>query len=111
MVQKVKFTKKELLARDTMAFHFEKPEGVTFRAGQYGDWTLIDPSETDAEGNTRGFSIEAAPYEPDLVFVTRLRDTAVKRALRNLPAGSEMTRDAPYGDFRLHKPKPRQPSS
>jgi ferredoxin-NADP reductase len=60
VVQQVKFTKKELLARDTMAFHFEKPQGFTFRGGQYVDLTLIDPSETDAEGNTRGCSIEAA---------------------------------------------------
>lgn len=103
MVQDVKLTKKELVARNTMAFHFEKPEGFTFRAGQFGDLTLIDPPETDAEGNIRGFSIAAAPYEPDLMFATRLRDTAFKRVLRNLPLGSQVTLDAPYGDFRLHK--------
>lgn len=102
MVQDVKLTKKEMVARNTMAFHFEKPQGFTFRAGQFGDLTLIDPPETDAEGNTRGFSIVAAPYEPDLMFATRLRDTAFKRVLRNLPVGSAVTLDAPYGDFRLH---------
>lgn len=103
MIQNGKLTKKELVARDTMAFHFTKPEGFAFRAGQFADITLIEPPETDVEGNTRGFSIVAAPYEPELVFATRLRDTAFKRVLRNLPVGSEVKLDAPYGDFTLHK--------
>jgi hypothetical protein len=29
----VKLTKKEEVANETMAFHFEKPEGFTFRSG------------------------------------------------------------------------------
>jgi len=103
MIANVKLTKKEEIANGTMAFHFEKPAGFEFRAGQFGDWTLIDPPETDEEGNTRGFSIVAAPYEPDLMFATRLRDTAFKRVLRELPVGSEVKLDAPYGDFTLHK--------
>ena len=103
MIQTVKLTKKEQVAHETMAFYFEKPAGFTFRAGQFGDLTLIDPPETDAEGNTRGFSIVAAPYEPELVFATRLRDTAFKRVLRNLSVGSDVKLDAPYGDFTLHK--------
>jgi len=103
MIANVKLTKKEEIANGTMAFHFEKPAGFEFRAGQFGDWTLIDPPETDEEGNTRGFSIVAAPYEPELMFATRLRDTAFKRVLRELPVGSEVKLDAPYGDFTLHK--------
>jgi len=103
MIANVNLTKKEEIANGTMAFHFEKPAGFEFRAGQFGDWTLIDPPETDEEGNTRGFSIVAAPYEPELMFATRLRDTAFKRVLRELPVGSEVKLDAPYGDFTLHK--------
>lgn len=103
MVQNVKLIRKEPVADGTMAFHFEKPAGFEFRAGQFGDITLINPPETDSEGDTRGFSIAAAPYEPDLMFATRLRDTAFKRVLRNLPDSSEVKLDAPYGDFTLHK--------
>src|SRR5690242_7897259 len=99
MVQNVKLIRKEPVADGTMAFHFEKPAGFEFRAGQFGDITLLNPPETDSEGDTRGFSIAAAPYEPDLMFATRLRDTAFKRVLRNLPDGSEVKLDAPYGDF------------
>lgn len=103
MIANVKLTKKEDVANGTMAFQFEKPEGFEFRAGQFGDITLINPPETDSEGDTRGFSIAAAPYEDYLMFATRLRDTAFKRVLRDLPLGTEVKLDAPYGDFTLHK--------
>ncbi|KAI5913739.1 FAD-dependent oxidoreductase [Azoarcus sp. PA01] len=103
MQTNVKLIRKEMIADGTMAFHFAKPEGFEFRAGQFADFTLIDPPETDDEGNTRGFSLMQAPYEPDLVAATRMRDTAFKRVLKNLPIGTEVKLDAPYGDFTLHK--------
>lgn len=103
MIQNVKLTKREEVANGTMAFHFEKPGNFEFRAGQFADITLINPPETDAEGDTRGFSIATAPYETDLMVATRLRDTAFKRVIRSLPIGAEVRLDAPYGDFTLHK--------
>lgn len=103
MISNVKLIKKETVAEGTMAFHFSKPEGFEFRAGQFADYTLIDPPETDEEGNTRGFSLVQAPFEPDLVAATRMRDTAFKRVLKDLPVGTEVKLDAPYGDFTLHK--------
>ena len=103
MITNVKLIKKEEVANETMAFHFEKPEGFTFKAGQFGDFTLLNPSETDEEGNVRGFSLAHAPYEDDLMIATRMRDTAFKRVLRNLPIGTELKLDAPYGNFVLHK--------
>lgn len=103
MIINVKLIKKEMIANETMAFHWQKPEGFTFKAGQFGDFTLIDPPETDEEGNTRGFSLASAPYEEDLMTATRLRDTAFKRVERNLPVGTEVKMDAPYGSFTLHK--------
>ncbi|HSH47403.1 MAG TPA: hypothetical protein VK991_02290, partial [Halomonas sp.] len=97
MITNVKLIKKETVATDTVAFHFSKPDGFEFRAGQFADYTLIDPPETDAEGNVRGFSLVQAPFEPDLVAATRMRDTAFKRVLKNLPIGTELKLDAPYG--------------
>ena len=101
-IYKIKLKVKEEIAVGTMAFHFEKPEGFTFKAGQFGDYTLISPSETDAEGNVRGFSLASAPYEADLMFATRMRDTAFKRELRRMEIGTEVSLDAPYGSFTLH---------
>jgi NAD(P)H-flavin reductase len=40
------------VAEGTMAFRFEKPSVWTFKAGQYLDMTLLDPSETDTGHHT-----------------------------------------------------------
>jgi ferredoxin-NADP reductase len=103
----VRLIRKEPIARETVAFFFEKPRDFDYRAGQFGDITLIDPPETDAEGNVRGFSFITAPYEPEIGFATRLRDTAFKRVLRTLAPGSEVKLDAPYGDFTLQRKESR----
>ena len=101
-VYKTILQRKEEIADGTMAFYFEKPRGFVFKAGQFGDFTLMNPSETDAEGNTRGFSLASAPYEADLMFATRMRDTAFKRVLKTMKVGTEVSLDAPYGSFTLH---------
>jgi ferredoxin-NADP reductase len=108
-VYKTRLKRREEIAAGTMAFHFEKPEGFAYKAGQFGDYTLISPSETDAEGNTRGFSLANAPYEDELMFATRMRDTAFKRVLRAMEIGTELGLDAPYGSFTLHN-NPRIPA-
>lgn len=85
-----------------MAFHFEKPAGFAFTAGQAGDFTLPNPPETDAEGNVRSFTLASAPFEEDLMIATRMRDTAFKRSLKALPIGTELTLEAPWGELILH---------
>jgi hypothetical protein len=60
--------RREEVAEGTMAFHFEKPSGFSFRAGQFADVTFPDPVETDAKGNTRTFSIASPPFANELVF-------------------------------------------
>lgn len=101
-VYKIKLANKQEIADGTMAFYFEKPKGFTHKAGQYADLTLIDPTETDAEGNTRTFTLANAPYEDSLMFSTRMRDSAFKRVLKTMPLGTELTLDAPHGSFTLH---------
>lgn len=101
-IYKIRLKGCEEVALGTMAVHFEKPEGFTYKAGQYGDITIANPPETDAEGNTRGFSFASAPYETDLMMATRMRDTAFKRVLKKMEIGSELSLDAPYGSFTLH---------
>lgn len=86
-----------------MAFHFDKPQGFEFRPGQTIDLTLLNPPETDAEGDIRTFSIVSAPFDPDLMIATRMRDTAFKRVLRSIPLGTQVKIDGPGGSFTLHK--------
>ncbi|GGJ87564.1 oxidoreductase [Lentibacillus kapialis] len=99
----IKLIRKEKVANDTMAFHWEMPDGFAFKAGQFGDFTLMNPNETDEEGNSREFSFVYAPSENELVTTTRLRDSAYKRELEKLSEGSEVTFDGPIGNFTLHK--------
>ncbi len=100
---KIKIKAQKEVAFNTMAVHLEKPEGFSFEAGQFIEATLIDPPETDAEGESRAFTLASAPHEADLVFATRLRDTAFKRVLRTLHVGQEINIDGPFGSFTLHK--------
>jgi ferredoxin-NADP reductase len=101
--------RREEVAEGTMAFHFEKPSGFTFNAGQFADVTLTDPPETDAEGNVRTFSIASPPFENELVFTTRMRDTAFKRSLKTVPLETQVTISSAAGSFTLHK-NPAKPA-
>src|ERR1700675_2830605 len=84
-----KLIRREEVAEGTMAFHFEKPSGFNFKAGQFADLTLTDPPETDAEGNTRTFSIASSPFENELVFTTRMRNTGFQALAEERAAGHE----------------------
>jgi ferredoxin-NADP reductase len=95
--------KREETAQDTMAFYFDKPAGFEFKPGQSVDLTLIDPAETDAEGNIRTFSIASAPFDAQLMVATRMRNTAFKRTLKTMPLGTAVKIDGPSGSFTLHK--------
>jgi ferredoxin-NADP reductase len=100
-VYKVKLINKETVATDTMAFHFEKPTGFNFKAGQYADYVQIDPSQTDKEGTQRSFTLACAPYEDDICFITRMRDTAFKRVMKDMTIGTEIKIDGPNGNLML----------
>jgi ferredoxin-NADP reductase len=93
---------RNLVAERTMSFDFDKPTSFIFTPGQFIDIDLLNPSETDAEGNTRGFSVSSAPYEDTITVTTRLRDTAFKRVLKNMPVGTEVKIEGPFGNLRLH---------
>lgn len=98
----IKLQSKEQVAKGTMAFRFEKPAGFTYKPGQYCNWALLNPAETDAEGTARDFSLASAPHEDFLMIATRMRDTAFKRALNNMSPGTEMQIKGPMGALTLH---------
>jgi ferredoxin-NADP reductase len=98
-----KLTDHRQVAEGTMAYYFDKPGGFDFAGGQSIDLTLIDSPETDAEGNTRAFSLASAPHEPFLMVATRQRDTAFKRVLKTMPLGTEVNFEGPFGSMTLHR--------
>lgn len=100
---RVKLVHMQEVAEGTLAFSVEKPAGFEFVAGQAADLTLLEPPETDDEGNVRTFSIAAPPSDGVLTFATRLRGTAFKRVLRRMSPGTALQVDGPFGSFTLHK--------
>ena len=98
----VKLIERSDVAEGTTAFSFERPSQFEFKAGQSADFTLISPPETDAEGNTRAFSIASPPHEPRLMITTRMRNSAFKRVLKSMTIGGEILIEGPFGAMTLH---------
>lgn len=98
----VSLVRRETVAEGTMAFFFGKPTGFMHRAGQSLLLSLIDPPETDGEGDSRSFTIASAPHEPELMIATRMRDTAFKRVLGAAEPGMKLRIDGPHGEMVLH---------
>ena len=77
-------------------------EEVHFRAGQYFWVTLLDPPYDDERGPRRHISVVTSPNERGVLgLCTRLRDTAFKRSLAELPVGTEVDVEHPKGDYVL----------
>jgi ferredoxin-NADP reductase len=91
------------VAERTFAFQFPKPRDWTFQPGQYTELTLTSVKETDAKGNVRPFSIASAPHEERIMIATRVRDSAFKRGLAELPLGTTIEFKEPSGNFVLHR--------
>lgn len=102
MIYEVRLKSKKEIAKGTMAFEFEKPQGFQFTAGQFIVVTL-DIKETDERGNIRPFSIASVPYEKNIMIAMRMRDSAFKRHLKEMPLGTEVKIDGPKGFFTLPK--------
>lgn len=100
-IHETRFVRRETVAEGTMAFYFSKPSGFRHRAGQSLLITLINPPETDSEGDARTFTIASAPHEAELMIATRMRDTAFKRVLKTAPTGTTVKIDGPNGEMVL----------
>jgi len=94
---------KREVAKGTLFVRFDLlGEEVDFRAGQYFWLTLLDPPYADEKGPRRHISVATSPNERGaLGLATRLRDTAFKRSLAELPLGTEVDVEHPKGEFVL----------
>ncbi|HYD76485.1 FAD-dependent oxidoreductase [Ramlibacter sp.] len=95
--------RREDIAHGTMAFHFDKPAGFRFKAGQAIDLILPDLAGGASGSDRHAFSIVSAPHESDLVVATRMRDSTFKNALAGLPIGGLAQVDGPFGSLTLHR--------
>src|SRR5947209_1415843 len=75
---------------------------VDFRPGQYFWVTLLDPPYDDEKGPRRHITVATSPTERGVLgLCTRLRDSAFKRSLAELPVGAEVEVEEPKGTFTL----------
>ncbi len=77
---------------------------VDFEPGQYFFVTLPNVGHQDERGLRRHITVVTSPNERGVLgLCTRLRDTAFKRTLTELPVGAEVEVEEPKGDFVLPK--------
>jgi ferredoxin-NADP reductase len=94
---------KREVAKGTLLVMFDLAgRQVDFKPGQYFWVTLLDPAYEDERGPRRHFSVVSSPNDHgELGFCTRLRDSAFKRSLVELPIGAEVEVEEPKGSFLL----------
>lgn len=101
-IYQLKILNRQTVAKNTIQLDFEKPAGFQYKPGQYGGFTLINPTETDANGITRRFSLLSSPDDDRVSIATRIQTSAYKKVLNQLPMGSEIKFAGPTGNFILH---------
>jgi len=99
----LKLIERHQAAKNTLVLVFEKPAGFSFKPGQYGGFTLVNPTEQDASGNTRRFSLLSSPDDAHLSIATRIQQSTYKKMLMTLPIGGEIKFAGPTGNFTLHE--------
>ena len=91
------------IARGTLLVIFDLlGEDVDFTAGQYFWVELLDPPYDDEKGARRHITVVTSPTERGVLgLATRIRDSAFKRSLAELPVGTEVDVEQPKGEFVL----------
>jgi len=100
---KARIKEKRNVAKGTLMVVFDLlGEEVDFHPGQYFWVTLLDPPYDDEKGPRRHITVVTSPTERGVLgLATRLRDTAFKRSLAELPEGTEVEVEQPKGSFVL----------
>jgi ferredoxin-NADP reductase len=106
------FKKKELQfiesykeSDEVKTFVFEKAKDLTWKAGQYGLFTITHKS---VKNGTRPFSVSSAPAENAVRITTRIgkQPSEFKKALLELTPGMKITMRGPVGPFYLKDEHP-----
>jgi ferredoxin-NADP reductase len=100
---KARIKEKRDVAKGTLMVVFDLlGEEVDHLPGQYFWVTLLDPPYDDDKGPRRHITVVTSPTEHGILgLATRLRDTAFKRSLAELPVGTEVDVEQPKGSFVL----------
>jgi len=100
---KATIKEKRDVAKGTLMVTFELVDGeVDWTPGEYFWVELLDPPYEDEKGSRRHITVVTSPTEGGaLGLATRLRDSAFKRSLVEMPEGSAVDVEQPKGSFLL----------
>jgi ferredoxin-NADP reductase len=106
---KARIKDKQEVAKGTLFVTFDLlGEEVDFKPGQYVFVTPPDVGYQDDKGLRRHISVVTSPNERGVLgLATRIRDSAFKQTLRELPVGAEVEVEQPKGDFALPEEQDR----
>ena len=94
---------KHEVAKGTLMVTFDLlGEEVDFQPGQYFWVELLNPPYDDEKGPRRHITVVTSPTEKGVLgLATRLRDSAFKRSLAEMPEGADVDVEQPKGSFVL----------
>jgi ferredoxin-NADP reductase len=100
---RARIKEKQEVAKGTLLVTFDLlGKKVDFKPGQYFFVTLPDVGYQDDRGLRRHITVVTSPNEKGVLgLATRMRDSAFKRSLAELPVGAEVDVEQPKGDFTL----------
>jgi ferredoxin-NADP reductase len=95
--------KKQEVAKGTLLVIFDLcGEEFDYQPGQYFWIELLDPPYEDEKGPRRHISAVTSPTERGVIgLCTRIRESAFKRSLVELPVGADVEVEPPKGTFVL----------
>jgi ferredoxin-NADP reductase len=96
---RARIKEKQEVAKGTLLVTFDLlGEEVDFKPGQYFFVTLPDVGHQDDKGLRRHITVVTSPNEKGVLgFATRMRDSAFKQSLGELPVGTEVQVEPPRG--------------
>lgn len=96
------FEGKRQIADNTWEFIFAKPDGFSFKAGQYLEW-MLHHEAADSRGTRRYFTIASAPTEDKIRLAFKLveKGSSYKCELMKLDVGEKIIASQLAGDFVL----------
>jgi len=99
---KINIKSKRKVAEGTTEITFTRPSNFEFIAGQHVQIALNSLNYPDPIGLSCVFSICSSPFNKDIIAIT-FRDTGsgYKKTISELPEGSEVMLEGPFGFFTL----------
>lgn len=93
---------KNLIAKDTYEFVFKKPQGFSFKPGQYLEW-MLPHKDSDHKGSRRYFTIASSPTEDKVRVAMKILDGAssYKQMVKSLDVAHPLIASQLAGDFLL----------